>query len=190
MEFNEVVEKRASIRSYASKKFDIMEIIELIETANLAPSPGNLPILKYIVVENPETIAKIAEACQQDFVAEAPFIVVVCSNSKDCEMMYEERSDKYIKQHAGAAIENFLLKVTDMGLASCWIGAFSDFTIKTLLDIPDNVEIEAVLPVGYQPKSYRITRKKKPGIQEKRIWYEKWKNKFQLPPSKIRREDV
>ena len=69
--------------------------------------------------------------------------------------MFEERAEKYIKQHAGAAIENFLLKITDLGLVSCWIGAFSDLTVKNILRIPDEIDVEAILPVAYESKELK-----------------------------------
>jgi nitroreductase len=187
MEFNNVIEKRASVRTFSYKKPGTEEIIELIEAANLSPTPGNLPILKYIVIEDKEKISTIAQACQQKFIAEAPIVIIICSNKKDCEMMYDTRADKYIKQHTGAAIENLLLKATDIGLASCWVGAFVESTIKDMLAIPDNIEIEAILPVGYDTKNTK--QKRKPSL-DKRLYFEMWKNKFKLPPSKIRRDDV
>ena len=78
----------------------------------------------------------------QSFIADAPFIVVVCSDKKEAELLYEERAERYVKHHVGAAIENFLLKITDLGLASCWIGAFSDNAIKDILEIPEDIHIE------------------------------------------------
>ena len=59
MEFNEVIKKRASVRSYALKKPNIELVIKAIESSNLAPSPGNLDILRWMIVENKEKIAKM-----------------------------------------------------------------------------------------------------------------------------------
>jgi len=180
MEFDKVVKKRASVRKYAPKKADIMQVMDAIEAANMAPSPGNLQILKYLIVEDGEKIAKLAEACQQRFVAEAGFVVVVCSNKENVEKAYDKRAEKYVKHHVGAAVENFLLKVTEMGLASCWVGAFSDMTIKTLLNIPDDIDVEVVLPVAYEFRGARTLQKKKPSLNF-RVNYEKWGNKWKKP---------
>lgn len=189
MEFNDLIKKRASVRNFSFKKPDMEDIIKIIQAANLSPAPGNIPLLSYIIIEDKEIISQISDACQQKFIKDAPYLVVVCSDKKNCEKLYDERTDKYIKHHAGAAIENFLLKTTDMGLASCWVGAFSDFTIKNLLAIPDNIDIEAIFPVGYESNNSHTKQKTKPPL-EKRIWFEKYKNKFQMTPSKIRRDDT
>ena len=177
MEFNKVLRKRASIRKYSSKKIAAEDVIACIQAANLAPSPGNLSLLTFIVVEEQELKDRLAEACQQDFIKDAGFLVVICSNDKKSNIMYDKRGDKYLKQHAGAAIENFLLEITDLGLASCWIGAFSDTMVKTILRIPDEFEVEAILPVALESKISKTKQRAKSSL-ENRIYFDKWKNKF------------
>mgnify|MGYP001602823957 CR=1 FL=1 len=177
MDFEKVIRNRKSIRNYSDKKVNYDIVMKAIEAANLAPSPGNLPILKFIIVEDREKIIKIAQACQQPFVGTSPILVVVCSEKANTEKMYDERAEKYIKQHAGAAIENFLLKITDMKLASCWIGAFSDVSVKNILKIPNEIDIEAILPIAYKAKTDETTQKPKPEIINT-IFFEEWKNKY------------
>jgi nitroreductase len=189
MTIDKILSKRASIKNYSDKKVRIEKVIQAIEAANLAPSPGNLPVLKYIIIENPETKDRIAEACRQEFLKEAPFLVVICSDSKKVGIMYDEQADKYTKQHAGAAIENFLLKITDLGLASCWIGAFSELIIRNALKIPENIGIEAILPVAYPLKTGNNNQKTKTPLTN-RIYFETWKNTHKSDEVLIRREDI
>jgi nitroreductase len=184
MSFDNLLKQRASIRKYSSKKPSETQIIEIIEAGNLAPSPGNLPILTYTVVEDPEKINKIAQACQQEFIKSAQVLIVLCSHSKNIERMFDKRTQKYVKQQAGAAIENMLLKITDLGLASCWVGAFADITIKNTLKIPEEIEVEAVLPIGYQLKNDKTSQKQKPHL-EQRVFFEKYKSKDKIPEIKI-----
>jgi len=184
MDFEKVIKQRASIRDYSDKKVNYDAVMEAIEAANLAPSPDNLSILRFIIVEDKEKIVKIAQACQQTFVKDAPILVVVCSDKANTEKMYDERADKYIKQHAGASIENFLLKITDMKLASCWIGAFSDVSIKNILKIPNEIEIEAVLPIAYRAKTDKTSQKPKHDLMNL-VYFEEWKNEYQKPIRKI-----
>lgn len=184
MDFEKLAAKRASIRKYSQKKPRIEDAMNCIKIANLAPSPGNLPILKFIAVEDYEKIEKIAEACHQNFIKQSHILIVVCSDSKSVKLAYDKRAGKYVRQHAGAFIENFLLNITDLGLASCWVGAYSDETIKEILEIPDEIDIEAILPIGYPLKADSIPQRKKPNL-ENRIYFEKWKNKFRKPFPKM-----
>jgi len=184
MDFNKVIKKRASIRDYSDKEVKYDKIIDAIEAANLAPSPGNIPIIRYIVVEDKETINNLADACQQDFVKDAKILVVICSNPKKVKSMYDERADKYVKQHAGAVIENFLLKITEMKLASCWIGAFSEVTVKNILGVPEDVDIEAILPIAYQTKADKTIQKPKTELGVL-VYFDKYGNKYKKPVTKI-----
>jgi len=187
MDFNKVIKKRASIRDYSDKKIKYDKVIDAIEAANLAPSPGNIPIIKYIVVEDKETINKLADACQQDFVKDAKVLVVICSVSKKVKLMYDKRADKYIKQHVGAAIENFLLKITEMKLASCWVGAFSEVTAKNILSVPEDVDVEAILPIAYKTKADKTLQKPNANLGII-VYFDKYKNKFKKPVRKIGNE--
>lgn len=185
MGFESLAKKRASIKRYSDKKVKIETVMKLIETANLAPSPGNLPIVRYLIVENKDSIKRIAEACMQDFIEEANLLIIICSDSNQTKIMYDKRAKTYVKQHVGAAIENLLLHITELGLASCWVGAFSDTIIKTMLKIPDDIEIEAILPLAYPSKIDKTTQKKKPSLGS-RVFFEIYNNKFYKPFPKIR----
>ena len=68
---------------------------------------GNLYSLKFILVSDKEKIQKLSEASQQEFVADAQYVVVVCSNPSRTLNAYEERGENYLKQQAGAGIQNF-----------------------------------------------------------------------------------
>ncbi|MEK6873161.1 MAG: nitroreductase family protein [Nanoarchaeota archaeon] len=189
MEFQKILEKRTSVKSYLSKKPAIEEIIKAIEAANSAPAAANLQPLIYIIIETPEKIAKIADVCQQQFINKTPYVVVVCSNSKQLKIFDENRAEKYIKHNVGAAIENFLLKITELGLASCWVGAFSEPTLRNLLDIPDSINIEVVLPVGYEFVKGKAKQRFKQ-LLVNRIFFDSFGNKYYKPFIKIRRTDI
>ena len=187
MDFDKTIKTRASIRNYSDKEVKHDKIIDAIEAASLAPSPGNLSFLKYIIVDDEETKTKIAQACQQYFISSAPFLVVICSEKDNVERMYDKRANIYLRQTAGASIENFLLKITEMKLASCWIGAFSETTIKNILKIPEDVEVEAILPIAYPSKTDKSKQKPKPNLGNI-VFFEKYGNKFQRPKEKVRQK--
>lgn len=189
MDFQTVTKKRASVRQFSPKKIPIEKITQIIDTANLAPCAGNYKTSRYIVIENQNTIEKIAEFCQQPFIEKAPCVVIICSDSNQLKRLYDIRANKYNKQQIGAEIENFLLKVTDFGLASCWVGAFAEEPIKNLLGIPENVEIEAVLPIGYELIKGKTPQRIKPSLIT-RLFFASWGNRFYKPLKKIRRKDI
>lgn len=182
MKLQEAIEKRHSVRKFTSKKPDWRKIIEAVDAANRAPLAGNLQSLRFIVVSDEEKIEKIKDACGQDFVSQASYVVVVCSDETQIKRTYEDRAEMYCRQQAGAAIENFLLRITDLGLGSCWVGAFVDSMIRRALEIPDSIKIEAVLPVGFEMGKSSSRRK---FLLDNSIFFDTWKNKYMKPIHKL-----
>jgi nitroreductase len=179
MELDDAIKERHSIRRFTTKKPSYDELIACIDAANSSPLAGNIPTLRFIVVDDKEIIEKIAEGCQQSFIENAKFLVVVCSDPSQCVRSYNERGNIYSRQQAGAAIENFLLRATDLGLASCWVGAFADEIIKRILVIPESANVEAILPLGYEMPKAGKQRKK--GNLDSTLFFNKWKQKNLKP---------
>jgi hypothetical protein len=150
MKLDEVLEKRRCVRKFKDKAVKESVILEIANSALKAPCAGNIFSVRMILVDDAEKKKKIAEAClEQDFMAKAPHLIVVVSEKQQTKKMYGKFSENYIKQQAGAAIENMFLKIVDLGLSTCWIGAFEEKSLKRVLDIPEDVDVEAILPIGY-----------------------------------------
>ncbi len=178
MNLDKAINERASCRKFKTKKPNWKKIISAIEAATKAPLAGNIPTVKFILVSNKEKIQKLAKACAQNFISTAHYVVVVCSDKKQCTLSYGERGKKYSQQQAGAAIENFLLKIQSLGLSTCWIGAFSDEQVKDILQLSENVEPIALFPIGYAMQKPK--QRKKPDLNSV-LYFDIWKNKHMTP---------
>jgi len=154
MELDKVIKSRHSSRKFKDKMPNWRNIIECIDAMRYAPTAGNNCTLKVILVDDKEKIEKIADACQQGFVNQVKYIVVVCSNSTRLKNAYEEKGEKFNKQQVGAAIQNFLLKIEEKKLSTCWVGYFVEEQIKQILKVSENFEVEALFPIGYEEKIY------------------------------------
>lgn len=171
MDVVKAIEKRRSIRAFKNKQVKWAHVLEAIDAALNAPFAGNINTLKFIIVTDPETKIKLAQHTDQEWVAEADTIVVVCSEDAQLERMYHDRANTYARQQAGAAIQNFLLRITDLGLGACWIGAYLDSAIKRDLKIPASATIEAIIPIGHPAEKPKIV--KKHALQNALAW-EHW----------------
>ena len=156
---DKIIQSRRSIRKFKSSKPDWRDIIECIDTMRYAPMAGNNFSLKFILIYYTKKINEIAEASQQDFVGEAKYILVVCTTPTRTKLSFEERGENYLRQQAGAAIQNFLLKITEKRLATCWIGHFADEQVKRIIKLPKEMNIEALFPIGYPLKKPESKRK-------------------------------
>ncbi len=156
MELDSAIQKRKSVRKFnLKKKPDWRTIIECIDSARFAPMAGNNYTLKFILIDDEEKIKEITESCHQNFVSESKYVVVACSDPSRTVNLFGEAGKVYSRQQAGAAIENFLLKITESGLSTCWVGKFVEEQVKKVLGIPENVNIEAIFPIGYNAETLR-----------------------------------
>jgi nitroreductase len=179
MELDKAIQKRSSVKKFKSKKPDWRDIVEAIDAARYAPMAGGNYSLKFILVNDSEIIKNIAEACQQPFVGTANYLVVACSVHGRTTNAYGKQGEVYVRQQAGAAIQNFLLKIEEAGLATCWVGYFVEDLIKKELHIPDNTQVEAVFPIGFE---YEKKRTKRAKIELDRIFYfNGWEQKMNEP---------
>jgi len=183
MQLDGAIQSRSSIKKFKDKKPDWRDIIECIDSTRFAPMAGNNFTPKFILVSDSEKIQKIGEASQQPFVSKAHYIVVVCSNPKNTLNAYGKQGEIWVRQQAGAAIQNFLLKIVEKKLATTWVGYFVERTIKQILKIPDEIQVEAIFPIGY---AYTKTKIKKQKIDlDEALYFEEYKNKKMKPIRKI-----
>ena len=186
MNLKKAIQTRKSIRRYSDKKPDWRKIIQALDSCRFAPMAGNMFTIRFILVQDPEKIEKIKQACQQDFVGQAQYIVVFASDNEKMKKQYADRGETFARQQAGATIENFLLTLNEKGLETCWTGYFSQSQIKKILEIPSNQKVEALFPIGLKTK---VTTKPKPKPDlDPLIFFDKWGNRTMKPLGRIRQE--
>ncbi|MGY4884573.1 MAG: nitroreductase family protein [Nanobdellota archaeon] len=182
MGLDKLIHARRSIRKFKSTKPDWRKIIECIDSMRYSPMAGNNFSLKFILVDDEKKIQDLAEAAQQKFLSEAHYVVVVCTNPGRTEISYGERGKMYTRQQAGAAIQNFLLRITEEGLATCWVGHFVEDQVKDILNIPKDIHVEAMLPIGY---AYEKPKEKRTIDLDTVLYFNKYGNKKMKEESKI-----
>ncbi len=159
MDVIEAIKDRRSVRNFTDEDIDESTVRELIVLGNYAPSAGNLQDRDFIIVRDQEVKNKLAKAAHQPFVADAPVVIVVCTNAERIKHYGERGASLYSIQDAAAAVENIMLAAHSMGLGSCWVGAFSEGNVSKALSLPRHARPVAMIPVGHYEK--------KPGAPER-----------------------
>lgn len=127
----------------------------LLAAACSAPTAGNIQPWRFFVVEDQIIKTDLATAAfEQDFISEAPIVIVVCADVVASAERYGERGRSlYAIQDAAAATENILLAAESLGLVACWVGAFSDQQVRDALGLDFEIKPLAIVPIGYSDSS-------------------------------------
>jgi nitroreductase len=155
VEVFEAIAKRRSIRKYVPLPVPEDKLQRVLQAAQAAPSASNRQEYKFIVVKDQETRERLVHAASdQGFLAEAGVVIVACAT---------DPSRKWHAVDIAIAIDHMTLAAVTEGLGTCWIGAFEEGAVKSILGIPDNVRATMLLVLGIPAEEGRPRRRKSLG---------------------------
>ena len=150
MTFYELARSRYSVRSFKEDMIKDEELSAIIEAGRVAPTACNNQPQKIYIVKSEEKLSRLREACR--FTFNAPLVLAV---GYDRERDWKNRRmPGYSSGETDAAIvqTHMMLAAWELGIGSCWVGAFAEDKIREALGISDGVRITALLPLGYPAK--------------------------------------
>jgi len=149
LELLEVMKTRRSVRRYKPTPISDEVLQKILSAARLAPSANNAQPWKFIIVRDEDMKLKLIQACNnKKWIAEAPVVLVACGFPDEADAYMGGYMNSYPVDVA-IALEHLVLSATNEGLGSCWIGRFKEEKVKELLEIPPDVRVVALLPLGY-----------------------------------------
>jgi len=185
MKLDQILNTRRSVRSFDSRPVIEKDIISIIEAARLSPSACNSQTWRFIFVTHREIIRKICHEAMRPVIPnkwleQAPLVIVGCSQLDVIANRVGARVTgiEYYQIDLGIAMEHMVLKATELGLGTCWIGWFDETHLKGILGIPKKIKVSALLAVGYPKETPGKKRKRKP--TEKIAFSEKWGQPFRI----------
>lgn len=151
MELFDTLHNRYSARAYQNKPVPEADLQRILQAANDAPSAGNMQAYEIVVVRDVERKRKLVKvAWDQEFIAQAPVVLVFLTNPNRNRERYGERGARlYAVQDATVACAHAQLAATALGFATCWVGAYDDDAVAKIIGAPVFMQPVAVLPIGY-----------------------------------------
>ncbi|HOI56153.1 MAG TPA: nitroreductase family protein [Phycisphaerae bacterium] len=151
MNVMEAISHRRSIRSYTDEAVSPEHLRQVLEAGRLAPSGSNRQEWVFVVVRDAARRKQLAEAChRQQFIAQAPVVIVACATDAKRTMssgLQGAAVDTTI------AVDHMTLTATELGLGTCWIGAFDAAAVAKVIGLPAGVAVTHVLPLGHPAES-------------------------------------
>ncbi|MEA2095990.1 MAG: nitroreductase family protein [Candidatus Cloacimonadota bacterium] len=160
------IKERYSVRKFQNKPIEQEKLDILLKAAQLAPSASNKQTWKFVVIRDLDKRKQLTEICRgQKFVSEAPITIVICNTNLDYVMTCGMNAPVI---DGTIAAEHIVLQAVELGLGTCWIGAFYHDEMAKLINLPKDYKIVALLPVGY-PAIEKGKRDLK-SIEEVSVW--------------------
>ena len=161
MEVLEAIRTRRSVRKYSDRPVEPEKLQAVLEAVQQAPSWSNLQCWSLVVVTDQAVRDRISELSYvesffaaygyksnpaQKGLAQAPIVIVACA---DPLRSGDLRGEQYYMADMGIATENLMLAAHDQGLGSVFVGVFDEEKLKELLQIPAEIRIVGLFPLGY-----------------------------------------
>lgn len=158
MDLLDLIRSRRSIRKFKSKPVSDEVLMKVLEAARWAPSWANTQCWEFIVVKDPEIKAKLAETLvpsgnpARRAVAMAP-IVIAALGKRGVSGYYKGRAvtskGDWLMFDVALAIQNLVLEAHSLGLGTVIVGAMDFERASEVLGLPQDVELVALIPLGY-----------------------------------------
>lgn len=140
---------RRSIRRYTDEPVSVEDIHHLLEAAMAAPTASNRRPWAFVVVTDPEVLARLRGGLLFGRY-NAPLSIVVCG---DMRRAWPGPGRDFWVQDCSAATQNILLAATGLGLGAVWIGVHPiaplRWHVARVLGLPKRLRPLAVVHIGH-----------------------------------------
>jgi nitroreductase len=153
----EGIHTRRSVRQYTDKPIEREQVLEIVKAGTWAPSGLNNQPWRFVIIQNADTRKELAKLTTSHAIIErAPACIAVFV---DKSAMYNETKDH---QAIGACLQNMLLAAHGLGLGAVWLGEIlkNAEAVRSLLGLPEGMELMAVVAVGHPAAQKRASHRK------------------------------
>jgi nitroreductase len=176
MTFDEILLNRRSVREFESWSVAREDIITMCEAARVAPSACNSQTWRFVAVTDRQLIERLTtegmrSVIRNKWLRQAPLVIAGCSKLDVAanRIGTAVTGIEYYRIDLGIAMEHMVLKATELGLGTCWVGWFKEDKVKEILNIPERVRVSALLAVGY-PKDISLQGRKRRPLEKTLFW--------------------
>lgn len=170
MKFAELIHKRYSVRSYTSDPVEDEKLQQVLEAARLAPTAANRQPVRIIVIKTAGREAELGRIYGAEWFTKAPLVLCMCGITK-AAWTRQQDAKCYIDVDAAIVMDHLVLMATELGLGTCWIGAFNPNAAREVLGLPDDVQPILFTPLGYPAEQPRPKARKS---LDELVKYDRW----------------
>ncbi len=169
MEFSDLIRSRYSVRAYKPDPVEEDKLQKVLEAARLAPTAANRQPFQLIVIHTAGREEELGRIYGAPWFVQAPLVICICGIPGQGWTRTDGKN--YTDVDVAIVMDHLILAATDLGLGTCWIGAFDPRAARQVLGIPDDVEPIAFTPLGYPADQPKPKKRKELSTL---VRYERW----------------
>lgn len=148
--------ERQSVRRFESREVEPEKTVAILRAGMSAPSGGNQRPWEFYVINDKDTMERLAGSSSYAVsAADAALVIVPCFRTEG--LIYPE----LVFMDMSACVENMLIEITAQGLGGVWlsIAPYEDRmqNVDEILGIGDGLRSFALIPVGYPEMKRTVT---------------------------------
>lgn len=178
----DLLKLRYSARVFSEKKVKEKDLADILEAGRLSPSGGNEQPWHFLVVDQPDKIMALSEACyEQSWIRTSPLAIVLCvepvSDERGCRNIqcskYKELKEDIMnlpknlfdalnqEEHQTKIVGSHMsLAALEKGIYSTWVSYYDVKEVSKLFNFPEHISPAEVLIFGYPKKEGSMRSKK------------------------------
>jgi len=174
MDVLEAIASRHSYRgAFRPVKVPREHLRQIVEAALQAPSASNSQTTSYVIVDDPDVLARLAQIVPGSLaLGTAPAVLVVLVDRPDPQ----SEAPDFTAVNYGASVENAMLALTGLGYAALWMEGWKRapgavVAVAELVGAPEGMVPTVLVPLGI-PEQPVTPREKRPF--EERAWWNRY----------------
>lgn len=167
MGFFKLIQQRYSVRGYKADPVEDEKLQQVLEAARMAPTAANRQRFQLIVIHTQGREEELRRIYDKDWFVQPPLVICACRYP----MGPDHKRKDYTDVDIGIVVDHLILAAAELGLGTCWIGAFDPSAAREILGLPDGVEPVVFTPLGYPADPPRIKQRRELSAL---VRYEHW----------------
>ena len=149
MDVLEAIKTRRSSRSFEQRPLEA-EVLKAIEAAVInSPSGSNAQESHFVIVQEPDQVRRIKRFAP-GLSGHPAAVIVLCSNRHEALVRGGDDTAEVLRfVNMGISAGYILLSTFSLGIGTCPVRSFHRAAIKKIIQLPEYIEPELLISVGY-----------------------------------------
>lgn len=154
------IKTRRVIRNFSDQPVEREKLEKILEAGRWAPAGGNQRFVHFVAVQDPELL-RLLRLVSPGMMQYPQAMILLCHDAAAQAFFESKDSDCVHSMDQGTTMQNMMLAAHALGLGSGPVTSFSHEAVRVILNLPDHLHPEVLIPIGYKGTGSQVPMKAK-----------------------------